>query len=62
MLFFNDAGTENGGLIFGGERAHGHTAGFGHTRLRLVVSATGDAVIEFLDDKDKIVRRGGASD
>lgn len=31
MLFFNDEGTENGGLIFGGKRrADGSTEGYGH--------------------------------
>lgn len=31
MLFFNDEGTENGGLIFGGERkADGSVEGYGH--------------------------------
>jgi hypothetical protein len=30
MLFFNDEGTENGGLIFGGHRVAGKTTNFGH--------------------------------
>lgn len=30
MLFFNDEGTENGGLIFGGKREGDRTSGFGH--------------------------------
>ncbi|MFN3433395.1 MAG: hypothetical protein ACK4ZY_03270 [Sphingomonas sp.] len=30
MLFYNDEGTENGGLIFGGRRIDGRGAGFGH--------------------------------
>jgi len=30
MLFFNDEGTENGGLIFGGKSEAGHVINFGH--------------------------------
>ncbi|MCP3736398.1 hypothetical protein M9979_16145 [Sphingomonas sp. RP10(2022)] len=30
MLFYNDEGTENGGLIFGGRRTDGRATGFGH--------------------------------
>jgi hypothetical protein len=30
MLFFNDEGTENGGLIFGGEMRDGKGSSFGH--------------------------------
>jgi len=30
MLFFNDEGTENGGLIFGGARSHGKVTNYGH--------------------------------
>jgi hypothetical protein len=30
MLFFNDEGTENGGLIFGGEMKDGKGSSFGH--------------------------------
>jgi hypothetical protein len=30
MIFFNDEGTENGGLIFGGKKAGGHRQSFGH--------------------------------
>jgi len=30
MLFFNDEGTENGGLIFGGVRTNGVARAFGH--------------------------------
>jgi hypothetical protein len=30
MLFFNDEGTENGGLIFGGKSEGGHVVNFGH--------------------------------
>lgn len=30
MIFFNDEGTENGGLIFGGKSRDGHVANFGH--------------------------------
>lgn len=30
MLFFNDEGTENGGLIFGGEKKDGKGSSYGH--------------------------------
>ena len=30
MIFFNDEGTENGGLIFGGKSQSGHVVNFGH--------------------------------
>ena len=30
MIFFNDEGTENGGLIFGGKAQGGHVVNFGH--------------------------------
>jgi hypothetical protein len=30
VLFFNDEGTENGGLIFGGEKKDGKVSGYGH--------------------------------
>ena len=30
VLFFNDEGTENGGLIFGGEKKDGKASGYGH--------------------------------
>jgi hypothetical protein len=30
MIFFNDEGTENGGLIFGGKSANGHVTSGGH--------------------------------
>jgi hypothetical protein len=30
MIFFNDEGTENGGLIFGGKSQGGHIVNFGH--------------------------------
>lgn len=30
MIFLNDEGTENGGLIFGGEGKDGHGSSFGH--------------------------------
>jgi hypothetical protein len=30
MIFFNDEGTENGGLIFGGARTDGRVTSFGH--------------------------------
>jgi len=30
VLFFNDEGTENGGLIFGGRSEDGHIVNFGH--------------------------------
>ena len=30
ILFFNDEGTENGGLIFGGQKKAGGTSGYGH--------------------------------
>jgi hypothetical protein len=30
ILFFNDEGTENGGLIFGGQKKDGSTSGYGH--------------------------------
>ena len=30
MIFFNDEGTENGGLIFGGKSEGGHVVNFGH--------------------------------
>lgn len=30
LIFFNDEGTENGGLIFGGKSQSGHVVNFGH--------------------------------
>jgi hypothetical protein len=30
ILFFNDEGTENGGLIFGGQKKDGKASGYGH--------------------------------
>lgn len=30
MIFFNDEGTENGGLVFGGKNANGHVESGGH--------------------------------
>ncbi|HTW36316.1 MAG TPA: hypothetical protein VMD53_16970 [Rhizomicrobium sp.] len=30
MIFFNDEGTENGGLVFGGRSANGHVSSGGH--------------------------------
>lgn len=30
LLFYNDEGTENGGLVFGGGRQGGRASGFGH--------------------------------
>jgi hypothetical protein len=30
MIFFNDEGTENGGLVFGGKKADGHVSSGGH--------------------------------
>jgi len=30
LIFFNDEGTENGGLIFGGKSQGGHVVNFGH--------------------------------
>lgn len=59
MLFFNDEGTENGGLIFGGERLKdGTETSYGHLSFDRYLQ---DQVMTIEADQDGASRRSGIS-
>jgi hypothetical protein len=58
MLFFNDEGTENGGLIFGGEKKDGKVGGYGHLSFDQYEQ---DQVISLDQSEENGVRGAGLS-
>jgi hypothetical protein len=58
MLFFNDEGTENGGLIFGGDKKDGKVGGYGHLSFDQYEQ---DQVISLDQSEQNGVRRAGLS-
>jgi hypothetical protein len=58
ILFFNDEGTENGGLIFGGQKKDGNTASYGHLSFDQYEQ---DQVISLDQSEENGHRRAGLS-
>jgi hypothetical protein len=58
ILFFNDEGTENGGLIFGGQKKDGTTSGYGHLSFDQYEQ---DQVISLDQSEENGHRRAGLS-
>ena len=58
VLFFNDEGTENGGLIFGGEKTDGKVSGYGHLSFDQYEQ---DQVISLDQSESNGVRQAGLS-
>lgn len=56
MIFYNDEGTENGGLIFGGKRTDGRVSNFGHLSFDQYEQ---DQVTTLAQSEDDGRRRGG---
>jgi hypothetical protein len=56
MIFFNDEGTEDGGLVFGGEKVGGKVVGFGHLSFDQYEQ---DQVINLEETEDAGQRVGG---
>ena len=56
MLFYNDEGTENGGLIFGGQKTGGKAASYGSLTFDRYQQ---DQVVQLLGEQDGADRRAG---
>jgi hypothetical protein len=56
MIFFNDEGTENGGLIFGGRAGGGAASGYGSLTFDRYEQ---DQVVQIVQDEEGGTRRSG---